>query len=202
RQRFRREEHVIEPPPRDKSLEPCHQTKVRILLRILDRLNLAREFINRGERLTFAGDERIGLGKKFVFDTDGCNPALLQFFHEPSHVVEISVAGITVEQDWNVSGVAHEFDDFHYLRPARFIVVAYAECGGDRKPAGPDSAKAGFLDDAGTQRIVSLHQKLKTSGSQQRLELLRLTDFASRRGSHLAQQSKTRIIDFLSTQYQ
>jgi hypothetical protein len=121
---------------------------------------------------------------------------LLQFFYEPSYVVEISVAGITVEEDWNASGVAHEFDDFQYLRPARFVIVAQAERGGDRKPAGPDSAKPGFLDDASAQCIMSLHQKLETSGLQKSLELLRFTDFASRRGSHYAQQSTMGIIDF------
>ena len=142
------------------------------------------------------------LGKSLSSMQTAATPALLQFFHEPSHVVEISVAGISIEQDRNVSGVAHEFDDFEYLRPARFIVVAHAERGGNRKPAGPDAAKPGFLDDAGAQCIVSLHQKLKTFGLQEPLELLCLTDFASRRGSHHAQQSKIRIIDFLSTQYQ
>ena len=127
---------------------------------------------------------------------------MLQFFHKPSHVVEVSVAGITIEQDWNASRVAHEFDDFQYLRPARFIVVAYAEGGRDRKPAGPDSAKPGFLDNAGAQCIVSLHQKLKMFRLQEPLELLRLTDFAIRGGSHDAQQSKMEIIDFLAAQYQ
>jgi hypothetical protein len=121
---------------------------------------------------------------------------LLQFFHEPSHVVEISVAGITIEQDWNASGVAHEFDDFQYLRPARFIVVAYAEGSGDRKPAGPDPAKPGFLDDTGAQCIVSLHQKLKTFGLQEPLELLRLTDFAIGGGSHDAQQFRSEQLTF------
>jgi len=127
---------------------------------------------------------------------------LLEFFHEPSHVVEISVTGITIEQDWNVSGVAHEFDDFQYLRPTRFIIIAYAEGGGDRKPASPDPSKPDFLDDPGAQCIMSLHQKLETSGLQESLELLRFTDFASRRGSHYAQQSTMGIIDFLATQYQ
>jgi len=37
---------------------------------------------------------------------------------------------------------------------------------------------------------------------QEPLELLRLTDFAIRGGSHNAQQSKMEIIDFLAAQYQ
>ena len=97
------------------------------------------------------------------------------------------------------SGVGHEFDDFQHLRPARFVIVAYAEGSRDRKPAGPDSAEPGFLDDTSAQSIVSLHQEFKTIGLQEPLELLRLTDFASGRGSHDAQQSTMGIIDFLAT---
>src|SRR5437588_840723 len=73
------------------------------------------------------------------------------------------------------------------ILPVNSSIVA---SGGDRKPAGPDSAKPGFLDDAGTQCIVSLHQKLKTSGLQELLELLRLTDFASARRGHDARRPK------------
>ena len=94
-----------------------------------------------------------------------------------------------------MSGVAHEFGDFHYLRPARFIVVR-TPASRDQSPLA-DSMKSGFLDDPGAQRIVSLHQELKTFGLQKSLELLRLTDFAIGRGSHGSQQPKMRIIDFL-----
>ena len=42
---FRAEEHFIEPPTRDESFEPRHQTKIWIPLRFLDRFNLACELI-------------------------------------------------------------------------------------------------------------------------------------------------------------
>ena len=54
---FGAKEHFIQPPTRYEPLESCHQTKVWIPLRILDRFNLAREFVYCGERLTFASDE-------------------------------------------------------------------------------------------------------------------------------------------------
>ena len=46
-------------------------------------------------------DEGVGLGEKLVLDANGCDPALLQLFHQPSHVVKIPVAGIAIEQDRN-----------------------------------------------------------------------------------------------------
>ena len=100
------------------------------------------------------------------------------------------------------SGVGHEFDDFQDLRPACFVIVAYAEGSGNRKSASPDSPEPGLLDDTSAQSIVSLHQEFKALGLEEALKSLCLADFASGRRSHDAQQPTAETIDFLAAQYQ
>src|SRR5258708_5781064 len=78
-----------------------------------------------------------------------------------SHVVEVTVAGVAIEEDGQITGVGHEFEVVDDLRPAGFVVVAYAELGGDRETRTPDRLEAGFTDDTGGETVVGLHHEFE-----------------------------------------
>ncbi len=76
------------------------------------------------ECLLLTVNKRVRFGKQFVFDAQSSHVNLLKFFHEPSHVIEISKSRVGIEQDWNGSGIAHVFSCLKRLRPAYLIAVA------------------------------------------------------------------------------
>ena len=47
------------------------------------------ELVNRGERLTFAANEAVGLREHLVFDTDAGDAALLQLANEATHELKL-----------------------------------------------------------------------------------------------------------------
>ncbi len=74
--------------------------KSRIQLRVLCSFDFSAEFVDVGQWLIFATDERVRFWEKFIFNANCGNVTLLQFFNEPSHVVKVAVAGITIQQEW------------------------------------------------------------------------------------------------------
>jgi hypothetical protein len=165
--------HFLHAPAGDETFQPRHERKVRIALRFLHGFDLAGEFFQVSQRLALAVDERIGLWEQLVLDANRGDAALLELAHQPPHVVEVPVSGVRVEQDRDAGRVAHEFHHFEHLRPARFVIVAHAERGGNGEPARPDAAKTRFFDDARAQAVVRFHQEFELIRAQQLAELRR-----------------------------
>ena len=114
-------------PAGDVGFDACHHAEVVIGLGILTGGNLAAELIDVGQRLALTVDEAVGLGKELVLDAYAGHAALFKLAHQAPQVIEVAVAGVAIEQDWDARDIGHELDHIDHLRPARLIVVAHAE---------------------------------------------------------------------------
>jgi hypothetical protein len=135
-------------------------------LRVFTGFDLAAELIHFGERLTLAVDEAVGFGELLVFDTDAGDAALFELADEATDVVEVTVAGVAIEEDGEIAGIGHEFEVIDDLGPAGFVVVAHAELGGDGETGGPDGLEAGFADDPGGETVVGLHHEFELGAGE------------------------------------
>src|SRR5258708_3587053 len=155
----------------DESFNSGDDTEVAILLRILGGLDLAGKFLSIGEELMFLIEERIGLGKHLVLDAHGRDIALLELVHQAAHIVEVSVSSVSIQEDRNAAGIAHQFHDLQHLGPTGFIAVAHSHGGGQSKTTGPNPLEARFFDQLRSQAVMGFHQKLQLPGMQKSLEL-------------------------------
>src|SRR4029077_6441041 len=144
--------------------------------RILCRLDLAGKFFGIGKELMSLIEERIRLGKHLVLDAHGRDIALLKLAYQAAHIVEVSISSVSVQEDWNAAGIAHQFHDLQHLGPTGFIAVAHSHGGGQSKTARPNPVEARFFDQLRSQAVMGFHQKLQLPGMQKSLELSRLFD--------------------------
>ena len=158
-------QRLVEPPSGDQRLDARHDRKIVVGLTVLARLDLAAELVDLGERLALA-DEGVGLGEQLVLDAHAGDLSLAQLLHQPTHVVEVAIAGVAVHQDRNVGGVRHELEHIEHLRPRRLVGIAHAERGRHRKPGCPDAAEARFFDDLGGKPVMGFHQERKLRREQ------------------------------------
>ena len=152
-------QRFVHAPSGDQRFDARHDGEIGIRLGILARLDLAAKFVDVGQRLRFAVDEAVGLGKLFVFDAHAGHAALFELADQAAHVVEVTVAGIAIEQDRQLAGVGHELEHVDHLGPAHFIVVAHAKLRRDRQARSPDGFEAGLAHDARRQAVVGFHQE-------------------------------------------
>src|ERR1700704_44637 len=80
----------------DESFNSGDDAEVAILLRILGSLDLPGKFFSIGQELMSLIEERIGLGKYLVLDAHGRNISLLELTHQASHIVEVSISGVSI----------------------------------------------------------------------------------------------------------
>lgn len=70
-------------------------------------------------------DVRICFGEELVFNTYCGNVALLKLAgYQPTNIVEIAIAGITIQQDRDTGSVTDKFANLEHLSPTSFIVIA------------------------------------------------------------------------------
>ena len=157
-------------PAGDQRLDARDEHEVRVGLAVLARLDLAAEFVDVGERLQLGAQEGVRLGELLVLDGDARDTDLLELAHQPTHVVEVAVAGVAVEQQRNRRPFRHEGDVVDDLRPGQLVVVAHAERRRDREAAAPDALETRLLDDARREAAVRLHQEGDLGPGDQPLE--------------------------------
>jgi ribosomal protein L22 len=139
-------------------------TEIVVLLTVFAGRDLAAKFIHLGQWLPFAADEAVCLRKYLVLDANAADIALLEFAHEPAHVIEIAITGVAVEQNRDTRRIRHEFEHIDNLRPACFVVVAHAKLCGNREAARPNALEAGFFGDPRADAVVGFENKLEPGG--------------------------------------
>src|SRR4029077_9098096 len=155
----------------DESFNSGDDAEIAILLRIFCRPDLTGKFLGIGKELVFLIEERIRLGKYLVLDAHGRDIALLELAHQAAHIVEVSISSVSIQEDRNTAGIAHQFDDLQHLGPTGFIAIAHSHGRGQSKTAGPDPFEARFFDQPRSQAVMGFHQKLQLPGMQKSLEL-------------------------------
>mmetsp|Transcript_13780 Transcript_13780/g.42898 ORF Transcript_13780/g.42898 Transcript_13780/m.42898 type:complete len:311 (-) Transcript_13780:14-946(-) len=155
-------ERLLQRPPGDEALDARHDAEVLVGLRVLHRRDLVGELHDVGERLRAAlVEQRVRLGEQLVLNARAGDADLLELADEHARVVEVAVAGVGVDEHRDGRGVRHELPHLGALRPARLVVVADAELGGEGEAGAPDGLEAGLLDDLGGDAVVGLHQELE-----------------------------------------
>jgi hypothetical protein len=131
---LRASQGFLHAPTRDQRLDSRDNAEIRVSLSILPGGNLAGKLFDIRQGLTLTIQEAVGLGKDLVFNAHSTDAALLELANQAAQIVEVAIAGITVEQDRQITGVGHELQHVDDLGPARLIIVAYSELGGNRQP--------------------------------------------------------------------
>jgi len=172
---FRAPQRLLHPPAGDERLDTCDDAEVRIALGILAGGDLADELVDVRQWLALAVQKAVGLGKLLVLDAHAGDAALLELAHQAPQVVEVTVAGVAIQEDRQIAGVHHELQHVDDLGPARLVVVAYAELRRHRQSRGPDAFESRLAHEARRQTVVRLHQ-----------------EFQARAGEHFAQPGAAR----------
>ena len=131
---------------------------------------LAAELVHVGEWLHAVAQEAVRLREELVLDANAGDAALLEFADEAAEGVEIAVAGVAVDEDRDARGVGHELHDLEDLRPARLVVVADAERGGDGEAARPDAREPSLLGDLRREAVVRFHDESERFIAKERFE--------------------------------
>jgi hypothetical protein len=61
--------------------------------------------------LFLVAQQRITFWEDFILKANSCDVSLFQFFHQTARVVEVSVSGVSVQQNWDITGIAHILDN-------------------------------------------------------------------------------------------
>mmetsp|Transcript_104 Transcript_104/g.219 ORF Transcript_104/g.219 Transcript_104/m.219 type:complete len:220 (-) Transcript_104:11-670(-) len=157
---------LIHTPPSDQRLNSGNNIKVRVTLGVFTSSDLPTKLVDISKRLVFTIDEGVGFGEDLVFKTHTSNAAALQFPDETTSVVEVTITGITINENGNMGPVGHEFQNFQNLRPGGFIVITNTKGSTHGQPRSPNTIEPSLFDNLGRQTIVSFHDEFKTRRGQ------------------------------------
>ena len=88
-------------PSGDQRFHAGDDDKSSSALAVLTGLDLSGKFLDIRQRLPLFAQKAIGFRKELVFDANARDIALFQLPDQAPHVVEIPVAGVGIEQDWD-----------------------------------------------------------------------------------------------------
>gem|GEM_PF-6605592 len=95
--RLRPPHRLRKTPARDQGFGPRHNHEIGVPLTLLPGANLPAKLLHRRQRLRFSAQKAIRLRENLVLDAHSRDAPLLQFLHEPSEIIKISVPGVAIQ---------------------------------------------------------------------------------------------------------
>jgi hypothetical protein len=162
---------LIKTPACNEGLDPGYNGEIVISLRVFSRLDFSTESLNVFKWLRLTLDKAIGFWKQFIFNTNTGDTNLPEFTNQSARIIEVTIAGITIQQNRNTGDIGHKLQLFHHLGPGKLIVVTYSMLCRQGKSGTPYALEARLFHNPCGQTIVSFEDEFRLSGIQHLFQL-------------------------------